>query len=188
MLYPISHGVKQALEVIIMPRETEPDRESRKQQARHDRLEKARRKAAQHGEQLKARSDAQEMLALIPRILQLLREKGSSGMYDIEVRERQPRLGGLLGHTTTTDAKAARLLGTYIYRMRRPHVNEDAKATVFLLADGRLGIDPSGGMGPLNLWDLTADSPMTLPENEFLRKRVLASLKEMLQELEVGTP
>jgi hypothetical protein len=170
-----------------MPRETEADRVARKQSARQDKLEKARREAAQHGEQLRAQSDVQEMLAVIPRILQLLEQKGYLGTYDIGVREHKPRLGGLLGHTIRTNAKTARLLGTYIYRSSLPHVKEDTKTTVFLLADGRIGTDPHGGMGPLNVWDLTTKSPMTLPEHEFLRKRVLASLKEMLQELDTGT-
>jgi hypothetical protein len=187
MLDPISPGVKQPMEVITMPRETEAGRVDRKQRARQDKLEKAQREATQHAEQLRAQSDAQAMLTVIPRILQMLEHKGYRGMYDMGVRELKPRLGGLLGHTTTTKVKASWLLGTYIYGRRLPHVNEDAKTTVFLLADGRIGVDPSGGMGPLNVWDLTADSPMTLPENEFLRKRVLARLKEILQELDTGT-
>jgi hypothetical protein len=187
MLDPISPGVKEPMEVITMPRETKAGRVARKQRAEQDRLEKAQREAAQHAEQLRAQSDAQEMLIVIPRILQTLEQRGYPGMYDIEVQEHEPRLGGLLGHVTTTKFKASWLLGTYIYRSRLPHVNEDTKTTVFLLADGRFGIDPTGGMGPLNVWDLAADSPMTRPENEFLRKRVLARLKEMIQELDTGT-
>jgi hypothetical protein len=187
MLDPISPGVKEPMEVITMLRETEAGRVDRKQRARQDKLEKAQREAAQHAEQLRAQSDTQEMVTVIPRILQMLEQKGYPGIYDIGVREHKPRLGGLLGHTTTSKVKASWLLGTYIYRGRLPHVNEDTKTTVFLLADGGIGVDPSGGMGPLNVWDLTADSPMTLPENEFLRKRVLARLKEMLQEFDPGT-
>lgn len=126
------------------------------------------------------------MLTIIPRILQLLQQKGYRGTYEMSIREQKPRLGGLLGHTSETRLKTARLLGTYIYRSSLPHAKEDTKTTVFLLADGRIGTDLHGGMGPLHAWDLTTKSPMTLPANEFLRKRVLASLKEVLQELDTG--